>query len=187
MTERLYFFVAFLLWVVASLVAVWIYAHLRARRVYGQGWEAMLARIVPVDSGSLKIIATDLLGDAEGLDQRDGPCEMESAEILRRIGGLDGLRTMQRNCDALIDLAGYCQRLYPEALVVAEELRLNAREIKWHFDRLDTAARNGSSYAAFGDYAQRIAAIYYLMTRRLLTLYEISNAPGVHEVQASLA
>jgi hypothetical protein len=187
MTERLYFFVAFVLLVVASLVAVWIYYHLRARRLYGQGWEAILARIVPLDRSSLRTIATDLLGDAKVLDQRDGPCEMESAEILDGIGGLDGLRTIQSNCDALIDLACYCQRLYPQALVVAEELRLNAREIKWHVDRLETAARNGSSRAAFGDYAQRIAAIYYLMTRRLVVLYEMSNAPGANEVQLSLA
>ena len=187
MTERLYFFIAFVLLVVASLAAVWIYYHLRARRLYGQDWEAILARIVPVDRGNLKIIATDLLGDADGLDRRDGPCEMESAEILRGMGGLEGLRTIQRNCDALIDLACFCQRLYPEALVVAEELRLNAREIKWHFDRLDAAERNGSSRAAFGDYAQRIAAIYYLMTRRVLALYESSKAPGVREVQVSLA
>ena len=103
------------------------------------------------------------------------------------VGGLQGLAAIQRNCEALIELACYCQRLYPEALVVAEELRLNAREIQWHLGRLDAAARNGSSRAAFGEYAQRIATIYYLMTRRLIALYEITNAPGIEKVQISLA
>jgi hypothetical protein len=187
MNERFYLFVALVLLVVAFLIAAWIYYYLRARRLYGQSWEAILARVVPIDKGNLSIVALDLLGEADRLDRRDGPCELESSEIVQLTGDLEGLRTMQRNCEALIDLACYCQRMYPEALVVAEELRLNAREIHWHLERLDAAARNGSSRAAFGDYAQRIATIYYLMTRRLIALYEIANAPGVEMVQISLA
>jgi hypothetical protein len=187
MNVRFYLFVALLLLVVASLIIVWIYSHLRARTLYAQSWEAILARVVPLNRENLKIVALDLLGDADGLNERDGPCELEPSEILELIGELDGLRLIQKNCDALIDLASYCQRLYPEALVVAEELRLNAREIKWHLDRLNTAAQNGSPRAAFGEYAQRIAAIYYLMTRRLMAFYDISDVPGAHEVQVSLA
>jgi hypothetical protein len=187
MNERFDLFLSLLLLVVGSLIAAWTYYHLRARRFHDQGWEAMLARVVPLDKGSLRIVALDLLGDADGLNERDGPCELGSSEILDLIGDLEGLRLIAKNCEALIDIACYCQRVYPEALIIAEELRLNAREIKWHLDRLNAAARNGSSRAAFGDYAQRIAAIYYLMTRRLLELYEATNAPGVHEVQAALS
>lgn len=187
MNERFYFFVAFLLLVVASLVAAWVYSHLRARRLYGQSSEAILARVIPLDRGNLRTVALDLLGDAERIDRRDGPCDLDSVEILELIGGLDGLRAIQKNCEALIDLACYCQRMFPEALIVAEELRLNAREIKWHLDRLDAAARNGSAQAAFGEYAQRIATIYYVMTRQLITLYEIAGMPGAEQVQMSLA
>jgi hypothetical protein len=187
MNERFYLFVAFVLLVVASLIAGWIYYHLRARRLYGQNWEAILARVIPIDKRRLRIVALDLLGEADVLDRRDGPCELESSEIVELIGGLEGLRIIQRNCEALIDLACYCQRMYPEALVVAEELRLNAREIRWHLDRLDAAAQNGSSRAAFGEYAQRVATIYYLMTRRLIACYEMAKAPGTEQLQLSLA
>ncbi len=187
MNERFFLFVTLFVLVVVSLIAAWIYYHLRARRLYSQNWETILARVTPIDRGNLKIVALDLLGDARELDRRDGPCELESTEIVKLVGDLEGLETIQRNCEALIELACYCQRLYPEALVVAEELRLNAREIRWHLDRLDAAARNGSSRAAFGEYAQRIATIYYLMTRRLIALYEIANAPGTEKVQILLA
>ena len=187
MNERLYLFVALLVLVVAGLAATWIYFHFRARRLYGQTWQGILAGLVPIDKGNLRIVALDLLGEGDGLDRRNGPCELESAEIVELIGGLEGLRSLERNCEALIELACYCQRMYPEALVVAEELRLNAREIQWHLERLDAAARNGSSRAAFGDYAQRIATIYYLMTRRLMELYEMANVPGTEKVQISLA
>jgi hypothetical protein len=187
MNERFYLFLTLLMLLVVSLIAVWIYFHLQVRRLYGRSWEAILARVIPIDKGNLKTVALDLLGDADGLDRRDGPCELESSEIVELIGDLEGLRTIEKNCQALIDLACYCQRLYPEALVVAEELRLNAREIRWHLDRLDAAARKGRSRAAFGEYAQRVATIYYLMTRRLIALYEIANAPGIEKVELSLA
>ena len=187
MNGRLYLFVALLVWVVVSLVAAWIYYHLRARRLHGQSWEAILAKLVPIDKQNLRIVALDLLGGADGLERRDGPCELEASEIVELIGDLEGLRTIQRNCETLIDLACYCQHLYPAALVVAEQLRLNAREIRWHLDRLDAAARNGNSGASFGEYAQRIATIYYLMTRRLISLYEMANAPGAEMLEMSLA
>ena len=187
MNERFYLFVTLLVLVILSLIAAWIYYYLRVRRLYGQSWEAILARLVPIDKGNLRIVALDLLGEADRLDRRDGPCELESSEIVELIGDLEGLRAIQRNCETLIALACYCQRLYPEALIVAEELRLNAREIWWYLDRLDAAARNGSSRAAFGEYAQRMATIYYLMTHRLIALYAIANAPGIEKLQLSLA
>lgn len=187
MNQRFYLFVTLLVWVVASIIAAWIYYYLRSRKLYGQSWETILARVIPIDRENLRIVALDLLGDADQLDRRDGPCELESSEIVELLGDLEGLAAIQRNCEALIELACYCQRLYPEALVVAEELRLNAREIRWHLDRLDAAARNGASRAAFGEYAQRIATIYYLMTRRLIEVYEIANVPGTERVQISLA
>ncbi|HZQ41928.1 MAG TPA: hypothetical protein VFA99_01680 [Acidobacteriaceae bacterium] len=187
MNERLYLFLALLMLVVVSLIVAWIYYHLRIRKLYGQNWQTILARVIPINTGNLKIVALDLLGEADRLDRRDGPCDLDPSEIVQLLGDLPGLRTIERNCEALIDLACYCQRSYPEALVAAEELRLNAREIRWHLERLDTAARNGGSRTAFGEYAQRIATIYYLMTRRLIALYEIANAPGVEDLQLSLA
>jgi hypothetical protein len=187
MNHRLYLFLCAVLLVVASLTSLWIYFHLRSRRLYSEDWEAILAKVVPVDKEKLRIVAADLLGDRDDLNQRGGPCEMDSLEILELIGGLEGLRVIQNNCAVLVDLACFCQRSYPEALAVAESLRLNAREIRWHLDRLTTAAQNGSSPAALGDYAQRAATIYYLMTRRLVALYDISNSPGAQAVQLSLA
>ena len=74
----------------------------------------------------------------------------------------------------------------PEALAVAEQLRLNAREIEWHVDRLKGAARTGKLEAAFPDYAQRAITTYYLMTRRVLTLFEQGDFPGLFDVQRAL-
>jgi hypothetical protein len=64
------------------------------------------------------------------------------------------------------------QKWYPEALEIADELRLNSREIKWHIGRLRGASKTGHLYEQFPIYAQRAVATYYLMTRSLLVLYE---------------
>lgn len=187
MNGQSYLFLAFLLLLVASLIGLWIYYHLRARRLLAQDWNTTLSKVVPVDSAKLRVVAADLLGDTGCFNYKEGPCELDSSEIMKLMGGLEGLRDVQTNCDALIELAWYCQRLYPEALAVAEELRRNAREIKWHLDRLDAATQNGTPVATLGEYAQRIATIYYLMTRRLLDLYDAYDVPGAREVQVSFA
>ena len=93
---------------------------------------------------------------------------------------------MKANCEVLIDLAFYIQQWYPEALVVAENLRLNAREIEWHVGRLRSAEKTGKLESAFPMYAQRAVATYYLMTRQVLALYEQGNHSMLVELQKAL-
>jgi hypothetical protein len=70
--------------------------------------------------------------------------------------------------------------------VVAEQLRLNAREIEWHVGRLKGAALTGNLQTSFADYAQRAVATYYLMTQHLIELYEHGNLPGLAELQRTI-
>ena len=102
------------------------------------------------------------------------------------LGGLQGLEVLERNCQVLIDLASYVQRWYPEALVVSEQLRLNARELEWHVGRLKGAAQTGNLQTAFADYAQRTVVIYYVMTRNVLELYTRASLPGLIQLEAAL-
>jgi hypothetical protein len=96
------------------------------------------------------------------------------------------LESLEQNCKVLIELAMYLQRWYPEALVVAEQLRLNAREIEWHVNRLKGAAQTGNLQASFADYAQSAVVTYYLMTRHLLDLYALASVPQLAELQRAL-
>ncbi|MGA7242574.1 MAG: hypothetical protein WBX19_05300, partial [Terracidiphilus sp.] len=82
-----------------------------------------------------------------------------------------------------IDLAFYVQRWYPEALVVAEQLRLSAREIEWHVGRLKGAQKTGKLESAFAMYAQPAVATYYLMTRQILALYEQGSIAMLTELR----
>ncbi len=93
---------------------------------------------------------------------------------------------MERNCAVLVDLAFYVQQWYPEASVVAEQLRLNAREIQWHVGRLKSAAQTGKLEIFFSDYAQPAITTYYLMTQRVLALYETYHLPGLADLQRAI-
>jgi hypothetical protein len=171
--------------VVAVLVSVALYYLLRSHRASKSTWASILARLAPVDNHNIAIVALDLI-DEEGNPRPGGIPELEPDAIWDLLGGLNGLETLGANCDVLIDLAAYVQLWYPEALVVAEQLRLNAREIKWHIERLQGASQTGNLKSSFPDYAQRAAATYYLMTRHLLDLYASANIPGLIDLQAAL-
>ena len=76
MNVRFYLFVTLSVWLVLSIIAAWIYYHLRAGKLYGRSWEAIRARVIPIDRGNLRIVALDLLGEADELDRRDGPVNL---------------------------------------------------------------------------------------------------------------
>ena len=101
-------------------------------------------------------------------------------------GGLAGIEALAANCNILIDLACHVQEWYPEALPVTEQLRLNAREIQWHLERLRGAMQRGHENSAYPEYAQRAAAIYFGMTQHVLDLYEAAGMPALPQLQAAL-
>jgi hypothetical protein len=186
--RNLYFVVlaAFLL---VALSGTLVRYTLRARRSAGDTWEDLLHRLTWIDREAIATIALDALGP---LDERGNPRPQDESftldddAIWKLLGGLDGLEVVERNCRVLVDLATYLQRYYPEALVVAEQLRLNAREIEWHVGRLKGAARTGNLRSSFTDYAQRAVVTYYRMTRLLLDLCDEARAPGLVQLQQAI-
>jgi len=141
---------------------------------------ALMARLREIDRDKFATVALDLL------EERDAESQLDPSQIFEMVGGMEGLDALEQNCDVLIDMAAYVQRWYPEALEIAEELRLNSREIKWHIGRLRGASQTGHLYEQFPIYAQRAVATYYLMTRSLLVLYEGGQVPGFAELQRAL-
>ena len=60
------------------------------------------------------------------------------------------------------------------------------RQLKWHVARLKGAAQTGNLQVSFPFYAQRAVVSYYLMTRRLLSLYEAGNFSMLTDLQRAL-
>ncbi len=166
--------------VVAILVGISAYYIWRARRSSRNAWMILMQRLKPIDRDKFTAVALDLL------EERNSEQQLDPEVIFDMIGGMNGMDVLEENCDVLIDLATYVQRWYPEALQLGEELRLNAREIKWHIGRLRAASRSGHLRDQFPTYAQRAVATYYLMTRSLLVLYEGVQLPEFAELQQAI-
>ena len=71
--------------------------------------------------------------------------------------------------------------------MVAEQLRLNAREIQWHVVRLRESAKAAEAlHQAFPHYAQKAAITYFSMTRSLLDLYAATGVAAYPALQRAL-
>jgi hypothetical protein len=70
--------------------------------------------------------------------------------------------------------------------VLAEELRLTAREIEWHVERLRGAAKTGNLENSFASYAQPAIAKYYLMTKHVIAFYERGRLSMLPDLQRAI-
>lgn len=179
--NNIYFTIAVVFFLAALGILLLRYSR-RVRRAANSDWEQLLARLEPVNRENIARIAEDALQDASSSDY----AELDGPAMSSLLGGLEGLEVLERNCQVLVDLAAYVQRWYPEALVVAEQLRMNARELEWHVARLKGAAQTGNLQTAFADYAQRAAVIYFTMSQNVLELYARTTLPGANELEAAL-
>lgn len=183
MTEHMpVFLVAVVLFFCLLVVTATVYLPRARRQARGNTVEGLLAKLVAVDRHKLAQVAAD----ASGVVQNGAEAGLESWQIWDLSGGLPGIEALAANCEVLIDLACHVQLRYPEALPVAEQLRLNAREIQWHLERLKGAEQRGHLESTYPEYAQRAVALYYGMTRHLISLYEATGTPGLQQVQAAL-
>jgi hypothetical protein len=185
-SARTVYFLAAVAVFLVSLIAVALYYYRRSRQTSKKSWEQLLGRLTFIDRDSVARIALDYADESGQRRTDDAASELEPAQISKLIGGLKGLEILERNSAVLIDLAFYVQQWHPEAVVLAEDLRLTAREIEWHVERLRGAAKTGNLETSFASYAQPAIAKYYLMTQRVLALYERGELPMLPDLQQAI-
>jgi len=185
-SARTVYFLAAAVVFLVSLIALALYYYRRSRRTSRESWAQLLGRLTFVDRDSVARIALDYADESGQRRTDEAAIELEPAQIAKLIGGLEGVEILERNSAVLIDLAFYVQQWYPEAIVVAEDLRLTAREIEWHVERLRGAAKAGNLETSFASYAQPAIAKYYLMTQRVLALYEQGNLPMILDLERTI-
>ena len=184
-TQNLHFVTAIGLFFI-TLVLIAGYYYFRSRRSSPASWEELLAKLTWIDRNNIAEVALDLVDESGQPKVTDDAGNLDPSLVWKLTGGLQGLEAMERNSEVLIDLAFYVQQWYPEALVIAERLRLDARELKWHVERLKGAAEKGNLMISFPFYAQRAVVSYYRMTQRVLSLYEAGNFSMLVELQKAL-
>jgi hypothetical protein len=171
---------------VTALVLIAGYYYFQGRRSSPASWEEQFAKLIWIDRNNIAEVALDLIDESGRPRMADNAGHLDPSEVWRLTGGLEGLEVLERNSEVLIDLAFYVQQWYPEALVIAERLRLDARELKWHVKRLKGAAQKGNLQTSFPFYAQRAVVSYYRMTRQVLNLYEAGNFSMLADLQKAL-
>ncbi|MGB8536425.1 MAG: hypothetical protein WCD57_08430 [Acidobacteriaceae bacterium] len=162
------------------------YYYFQSRRSASASWEELLAKLTRIDRNKIAEVALDLVDESGQPKAADDAGSLDPLQVWKLTGGLEGLEVLERNSEVLIDLAFYVQQWYPEALVIAERLRLDAGELKWHVERLKGAAQKGNLQISFPFYAQRAVVSYYRMTRRVLRLYEAGNFSMLPDLQKAL-
>jgi hypothetical protein len=151
-------------------VAALVYAQSRSRKYLSADWETLVTSIEPMHMRGLEMVALD------HLDPQKNQLRLEPDEIWGLVGGKEGLRRMEHNADLMIALAAYVRNWnHDQALIVAERIRHDSvqlkrcvRSIRWNMHM-----RKGQLKVPF--YVHQAAASYYLMTRRLLSLYETNQ------------
>ncbi len=174
--------------VLSGLIWTCLYYYYRGRRSFPRevNWEELVQELSWIDRDRIAQVALELTNQSVQPREAKDAERLQPSQLWELIGGLEGLEVLERNSEVLIRLAWYVQRRYPEALVVAEQLRLDARALKWHVDRLKGAAGTGNLQISFPFYSQRAVVIYYRMTRRLLDLYEAGNFSMLEDLQRAL-
>jgi hypothetical protein len=170
----------------AAQVLIAGYYYLRSRRSSPASWEELLTKLTWIDRDSIAEVALDLVDESGQPRFADDAGGLDPSQLWRLTGGLEGLEVLERNSEVLIDLVFYVQQRYPEAMIVAERMRLDARELKWHIARLRASARKGDLQVSFPFYAQRAVVSYYRMTRQVLNLYAEGHFSMLAELQETL-
>lgn len=148
-------------------VAALIYAQTRSRNLLSKDWQELVASIEPMHMRGLELVALD------HLDPKKNQLRLEPDEIWGLVGGKEGLRRMEHNADLMIALAAYVRNWNnDQAIIVAERIRHDSIQLKRAIRgiRWNLHMRRGQLRIPF--YVHQAAASYYLMTRRLLSLYE---------------
>ena len=186
MTTHNFYFLSAIGIFLGVLISTAGYYDSRRRQSSQESWEDKVKKLTWIDHNTIAQVALDLVDKSGEARQITDASNLEPAQLWKLIGGLKGLEALERNSEVLIDLAFYLQQWHPEAVVIAEQLRLDARELKWHVARLKGAAQTGNLQISFPFYAQRAVTTYYLMTRRLLDLYEAGNFAMLADLQRAL-
>jgi hypothetical protein len=155
---------------VMAIVAAMVYSQAAAHKLRSADWQSLVASIEPMQASGLEVVALDYM------QPQANQLRLQPYELWDLVGGIDGLKRMRRNADRMIALAAYVQRWnFEEAIVVAERIRQDSILLKRALFRIQMALYIQRNPIRIPFHIHQAASSYYLMSKRLLTLYETSQ------------
>jgi hypothetical protein len=163
------------------LAGAFIWMQIGAQRRRSATWEDLVAGMEHMHARGLELVALD------NLQPQANQLRLEPEHLWGLIGGMEGLRRMRKNADLLIALAAYVQRWnFEEGVIVTERMRHDAMQLKRAIFRIRFEMMLRRTQLRTPFYIQQAAASYYLMTKRLLALYETSHAGLLPKLAAAM-
>jgi hypothetical protein len=158
-----------------------VWMQINAQRLRSVSWEDLVAQLQHMPVRGLEIVALDYI------EPKPNQLKLEPEHLWAFIGGTEGLRTMRKNANLLIALAAYVQRWnFEEGVIVTERMRQDAMQLKRALFRIRMEMLLRRTQLRTPFYIQQAASAYYLMTRRLLALYETSHVGLLPALKAAM-
>lgn len=152
------------------MLAGFVYLNVQARKQRSATWDGLVARLEALPQRGLEAVALD------NLQPKSNQLQFEPSELWQLVGGMEGLRRMRANANVMIALAAHVHQWnYEEAIIVAERMRRDAVQLKKAVFRIRMAMLLHRQISVPFN-IHEAATSYYLMTQRLLVLYQRSHA-----------
>jgi hypothetical protein len=144
----------------------------RLRRTFsGMTWNELAQALQPLNMEGIDLIANRHLRPEEiTVIATDAEADFEM------IGRIDGLDKMCDNANIMIELAAFAQDWSEEAVTTTELMRRDALSLKRAAVSCGISQWTGYGKKRVAAYVAEAASAYYLMRRRLLTLYEHTHS-----------
>lgn len=169
-----------------SLVPLMLRAMARHRKRLAASLPELFDRLQPLSRNGLEVVAGDMLEPTPDRIDLRGEARIEPSLTWTLLGGLEGLKVLEKNAGVLIDIAYFLQQWSTEAVEVTEHLRLSAQDIRREIHWLKRSLHRRGSDVSVPLRLQRIAGSYYLMTRRVIALVAISNSAMLPRLRDAL-
>ncbi len=164
--------ISILIGVFASVLAAGlIYTHVSTYRLSHFTWDDLVLQIKPVVRDGVAMIAF------EHLDPKPNRTTMEPREIWESLGGVEGLKVMRDNAKVLLALAAYVEQATHDegSGFVAQQMRQDGIQLRRAVFQMRVDMLLRKSSLTMSAHLHEAASAYYIMTQRLLALYETSH------------
>jgi hypothetical protein len=133
------------------------------------------ALIVSIDHQAIEAVALDAIEPSDEPRSDERRRTLSRKKIWQLLGGMDGIRRMENNSHVLIEMAGYFERRHPKATDLANEIRLEARNLAWQTRWLHEAEKNECLELHFHSYGRNAAISYYIIVKKTKALFPDSR------------
>lgn len=152
------------------LLTLSMFLHTGNYRMRSSSWSELVSQLQRVPLKDVERLALD------NLNPQPNQLQLEPQEMWDLVGGMEGMVRMRENAQVLIALAAHVQQWnYIEATVVAERMRRDAVQIRRAVMKAQMERLLYKKWVRMPFYIHDLASSYYLMTQRLLALYQTSH------------